>query len=322
MPPKEKYTDPKLRDQVKEEIHQSDKGGQPGQWSARKAQMMAAEYKKRGGDYNTDKSEKDQSQKNLSKWGEEDWQTKEGSGNAKQADGTEKRYLPKKAWEKMSEEEKQATDDKKLAASKEGQQHVDNTSEAKNARSEANQEAEDKQSKQSASDKSKAAKSKTQAKDQKKDKEDGDDKDASAGTKRKTRSATKNENAEQSSPNKAQKTEESSSSKSKSKSASQTKSPAKGQGKHTDEDNTFGSKRQSADAPAAQGSKDRLPKKGQSVHWKSMPGWVEGEVLEVAHESTEVEGTKVNAKKNDPRIVLKSKNGKVAVHKPDAVYFD
>lgn len=50
MPPKEKYTDPKLRDQVKEEIHQSDKGGQPGQWSARKAQMMAAEYKKRGGD--------------------------------------------------------------------------------------------------------------------------------------------------------------------------------------------------------------------------------------------------------------------------------
>jgi hypothetical protein len=36
MPPKEKYTDPKLRDEVKEEIHQSDKGGKPGQWSARK----------------------------------------------------------------------------------------------------------------------------------------------------------------------------------------------------------------------------------------------------------------------------------------------
>ena len=36
MPPKDKYTDPKLRDEVKEELMQSDKGGAPGQWSARK----------------------------------------------------------------------------------------------------------------------------------------------------------------------------------------------------------------------------------------------------------------------------------------------
>ena len=50
MPPKNKYTDPKLRDQVKEEIQQGDKGGKPGQWSARKAQFMASEYKKRGGE--------------------------------------------------------------------------------------------------------------------------------------------------------------------------------------------------------------------------------------------------------------------------------
>jgi hypothetical protein len=49
MPPKDKYTDPELRDEVKEEIHEGDKGGAPGQWSARKAQMMASEYKKRGG---------------------------------------------------------------------------------------------------------------------------------------------------------------------------------------------------------------------------------------------------------------------------------
>ena len=64
---------------------------------------MASEYKKRGGGYNTDKKNQDKSQKNLSKWGKEGWQTKEGSGNAKQDDGTEKRYLPKKAWEGMSE---------------------------------------------------------------------------------------------------------------------------------------------------------------------------------------------------------------------------
>lgn len=36
MAPKDKYTDPKLRDEIKEEIHNGDKGGKPGQWSARK----------------------------------------------------------------------------------------------------------------------------------------------------------------------------------------------------------------------------------------------------------------------------------------------
>lgn len=57
MPPKDKYTNPELRDQVKQELHESDKGGAPGQWSARKAQMMAKEYKERGGSYNTDKEQ-------------------------------------------------------------------------------------------------------------------------------------------------------------------------------------------------------------------------------------------------------------------------
>ena len=52
------------------------------------AQFMASEYKKRGGGYNTDKKDQDESQKHLSQWTEEEWQTKEGSGNAKQADGT------------------------------------------------------------------------------------------------------------------------------------------------------------------------------------------------------------------------------------------
>lgn len=76
------------------------------------AQMMASEYKKRGGDYTTDKKDKDESQQNLTNWGEEDWQTKDGEGKAKQEDGTEKRYLPKKAWENMSEKEKEETDQK------------------------------------------------------------------------------------------------------------------------------------------------------------------------------------------------------------------
>lgn len=54
-------------------------------------------------------------------------QTKEGSGHAKKEDGTEKRYLPKKAWEKMSEQEKEETDQKKQEESKQGKQHVSNT---------------------------------------------------------------------------------------------------------------------------------------------------------------------------------------------------
>lgn len=89
--------------------------------------MMASEYKKemqaRGDEpYTTDKSEQSDSQKHLSEWTKEDWQTSDGSGEAKQEDATEKRYLPKKAWENMSEEERQATNKKKLEGSKEGKQ--------------------------------------------------------------------------------------------------------------------------------------------------------------------------------------------------------
>ncbi|MEH1892835.1 MAG: hypothetical protein V7K92_26455 [Nostoc sp.] len=36
----EKYTHPELRRQLKEEILKSDKGGKPGQWSARKSQLL------------------------------------------------------------------------------------------------------------------------------------------------------------------------------------------------------------------------------------------------------------------------------------------
>ena len=39
MPPNHKYTDPKLRDEVKAEVQQGDKGGAPGQWSARKVYL-------------------------------------------------------------------------------------------------------------------------------------------------------------------------------------------------------------------------------------------------------------------------------------------
>lgn len=97
--------------------------------------MMASEYKKRGGEYNTTKDEgQSESQKHLDNWTKEEWQTKEGEGTAKQDDDSRKRYLPKKAWEELSEGEKEETDEKKVEESKDGKQFVGNTGEAKEAR--------------------------------------------------------------------------------------------------------------------------------------------------------------------------------------------
>ena len=126
----EKYTDPDLREKIKEEIKASDKGGKPGQWSARKSQLLTKEYEKRGGGY---KGNKGESQKNLEKWTEEDWQTQEGDSRARSGDETA-RYLPKEAWEKLSDDEKRETENKKREGSRQGQQHVANTDEAKQAR--------------------------------------------------------------------------------------------------------------------------------------------------------------------------------------------
>ncbi|KAH7372270.1 hypothetical protein BKA66DRAFT_391803, partial [Pyrenochaeta sp. MPI-SDFR-AT-0127] len=73
----------------------------------------------------------------------------------------------------------------------------------------------------------------------------------------------------------------------------------------------------------AAGDKTRVPKKGQKVQWHSLPGYVDGEVIEVVYEEKKVDGKTVKASKEDPRIVLKSaSSGKVCVHKPEVVYFD
>lgn len=45
------YTKPSLRKRLFEQIKAGGKGGAPGQWSARKAQMLASQYKKAGGGY-------------------------------------------------------------------------------------------------------------------------------------------------------------------------------------------------------------------------------------------------------------------------------
>tara|TARA_B100000780_G_scaffold72068_1_gene48237 strand:+ start:615 stop:794 length:180 start_codon:yes stop_codon:yes gene_type:complete len=45
------YTKPALRKRLFNKIKAGTKGGNAGQWSARKAQLLASEYKKAGGGY-------------------------------------------------------------------------------------------------------------------------------------------------------------------------------------------------------------------------------------------------------------------------------
>lgn len=45
------YTKPGMRKSLFNRIKSGGKGGDPGQWSARKAQMLALQYKKSGGGY-------------------------------------------------------------------------------------------------------------------------------------------------------------------------------------------------------------------------------------------------------------------------------
>jgi hypothetical protein len=68
------YTKPELRERLKDRIKAGSKGGKPGQWSARKAQMLARAYKERGGGYKGGKTE---GQKSLKRWGDQEWMTKQ-----------------------------------------------------------------------------------------------------------------------------------------------------------------------------------------------------------------------------------------------------
>lgn len=45
------YTKPAMRKRLFNQIKAGGKGGKPGQWSARKAQMLAKQYKAKGGGY-------------------------------------------------------------------------------------------------------------------------------------------------------------------------------------------------------------------------------------------------------------------------------
>ena len=126
------YTKPGLRERIKNQVMAGSKGGKPGQWSARKAQLVAQKYETAGGGYT---GEKTGAQKKLSKWTKEKWRT----SDKKPADrpGGTTRYLPDKAWKKLSPAEKAASNKKKQAGSRAGKQFVSNTPAAKKAGKEA-----------------------------------------------------------------------------------------------------------------------------------------------------------------------------------------
>ncbi len=107
-------TDPKLWDKVKAEVTEGEKGGRPGQWSARKAQMATQEYKKEGGGYEGAKA----SDNHLAQWTHEEWGTKSGDESGK----TGERYLPKSARDHLSDAEYRRTTEKKRADTAKGRQ--------------------------------------------------------------------------------------------------------------------------------------------------------------------------------------------------------
>jgi hypothetical protein len=132
------YTHPELRERLKEELRQSDRGGRPGTWSARKSQLLTREYEAQGGGYRHP-GEKTEAQKHLDQWTHERWQTRDGAERARTGDVT-KRYLPKAAWEQMTPEERAATDRRKREGSRRGRDRVPNTEPAKQARKAASAE--------------------------------------------------------------------------------------------------------------------------------------------------------------------------------------
>ncbi len=88
-----KYSKPELRERIKDRVMAGTRGGKAGQWSARKAQLVAQEYEKAGGGYKGGKGEK---QKNLEKWGKEKWSTREEYEKRSKAKSAAKKYKESK----------------------------------------------------------------------------------------------------------------------------------------------------------------------------------------------------------------------------------
>ena len=110
-----KKTNPAKWKAVVAKVKASTKGGDPGEWSARKSQLAVQQYKASGGGYEGPKK----ADNSLSKWTEQKWTTSDGSLSQ-----GKKRYLPEKAWSSLSSGEKAATNRAKAAGNAKGKQFV------------------------------------------------------------------------------------------------------------------------------------------------------------------------------------------------------
>ena len=113
--PSAKKTNPEKWNRIVASVKASTKGGDPGEWSARKAQLATQQYKSSGGGYVGPKS----NDNSLAKWTDQKWRTSDG----KPSEG-KKRYLPDKAWSALSSGEKASTNRAKAAGNKAGKQFV------------------------------------------------------------------------------------------------------------------------------------------------------------------------------------------------------
>ncbi len=105
------FTKPKLRERIKNRIMAGSKGGRPGQWSARKSQLLVKAYEKAGGGYRGGKTK---AAKSLSRWTKQKWTTKSGKPSLK----TGERYLPERLVKSMTSSQYAYETRKKRAATK------------------------------------------------------------------------------------------------------------------------------------------------------------------------------------------------------------
>lgn len=110
-----KKTNPSLWNKIVSDVKSSSKGGDSGEWSARKAQLAVQKYKASGGGYEGPKK----ADNSLAKWTDQKWRTSDNTPSE-----GKKRYLPDKAWSALSPGEKASTNRAKAEGNKTGKQFV------------------------------------------------------------------------------------------------------------------------------------------------------------------------------------------------------
>jgi len=106
---------PALWKRIVSQVKSGTKGGDAGEWSARKAQLAVSLYKKAGGSYAGPKRST-----SLSRWTQQNWRTKSGKPSSE----TGERYLPEKAIKSLSSAEYAATTRAKREGTAKGKQFV------------------------------------------------------------------------------------------------------------------------------------------------------------------------------------------------------